>query len=281
MALLLCSEPDHTKGSSAKPCRLCSLPVCEGCIVKASIAKREVSLQMCRVYYCIDCWVSGNQQRERRHPGSVTSVFRADSPNSKSESCCVCSVQDKWLCLKCKTAQRSLAESRHVRCAGHGCSKLIQPGGQMGCICLLCGLYSRQGRETSRREYDSIHLSARIFSAWDPDASAPYYCKAIDAEASQPSRTDSEVTCGSRCSSIRYQKVKEVNRSQPPNIDMKASSGPRYSQLRNPPETAEMESPKAERMKVLQLVLKTANKLRENPHFFHTRKAVYRGYTSI
>lgn len=282
---IMCSEPHHTKGSSAKPCRLCSLPVCEGCIVKASIAKHEVTLQMCRVHYCVDCWISGNPQRERRPPESVPRtvprVVRADDPNSKGESCCVCSAQDKWLCLKCKSGQRSLAQSRYVRCAGHGCSRLVQPGDQMACICLLCGLYSPQGREKSRREYDSIHLSARLYSAWDPDASLPDSCMANDAEASQPSRIVLEANSEPRYFPIVCQEAREADENQSPKTDTTTSSGPRYSQLRNPPETAEMENPKTERMKVLKTILKTTHNLRGRPRFLHTRKAVHRGYSRI
>lgn len=281
MALALCSEPHHTKGHSPKPCRLCSLPVCEGCVVKTSIAKREVTLHMCRVYYCIDCWISGNPQRERRPSELVPWMFRADDPNSKSESYCVCSGQDKWLCLRCNTARRSLSESSYIRCAGHGCSKIMQPGGQTGCICLLCGLYSRQGREISRREYDSIHLAARLYSARDPDDSASYSCKSIDAEANQPSRIDLEVTSGLRYSPIRYQEAREVGPRQSPKIDIETSSEPRYPQLRNPLETSEMENPKAERMMLLKLILKKADNLRGKPRFFQSRKAVYQGYSTI
>lgn len=29
-----CMEPNHKKGSTPKPCRYCSMPVCEACIVK-------------------------------------------------------------------------------------------------------------------------------------------------------------------------------------------------------------------------------------------------------
>lgn len=281
MALMVCSEPHHTKGSSAKPCRLCSLPVCEGCIVKASIAKREVTLQMCRVYYCSDCWISGIPQRERRSPESVPRVSRADGRNFNSESCCACSAQDKWLCLKCKNAQRSLSESHYVRCAGYGCSKLMQPGGEMRCICLLCGLNSRQGRARSRREYDSIHLSARLYSAWDPSAETPYHFETVNAEASQPFRFDLEVTSGPRYSPITYEDAREADGSHPPKIDMKTSSGPRYSQYRKPLETAGMENPMAERTKVLKIILKIADILRERRRFFHSQKAAYRGYSRI
>lgn len=281
MSSVLCSESNHTKGSAAKPCRLCSLPVCEGCIVKASMAKHEVTLQMCRVYYCIECWISGNSQRECCPPESVPRVFRADGPTSKSESRCVCSAQDKWLCLRCKSAQRSLAESCYVRCTGHGCSKLVQPGGQLVSICLLCGRYGPQGREIYRREYDSIHLSARFYSAWDVDASAPFYCKAVGAGGNQPSKIDLEVISGPRYPPNRCQEAREVDRSDWPKIDMETDSGPGYSQLRKPLETAEMKNQKAERAKALDIILKIADNLRERPLFFHSRKAVYRGYSRI
>lgn len=245
------------------------------------MAKHEVTLQMCHVCYCIECWISGDPQRECCPPESVPRVVRADGSISKSESRCVCSAQDKWLCLRCKNAQRSLAESCYIRCAGHGCSKLVQPGGNMVSICLLCGLYSPQRPEISRREYDSIHLSARFYSAWDPDASAPFYCKAVDAEANQPSGIDLEVISGPRYPPNRCREAREVDGSERPKIDMKTGSGPGYSQLRKPLETVEMENPKAERMKVLKIILKTADNLRERPGFLHSRKAVYRGYSRI
>ena len=34
LAQLNCTEPNHKKGSVPKPCRYCSMPVCEACIVK-------------------------------------------------------------------------------------------------------------------------------------------------------------------------------------------------------------------------------------------------------
>ena len=42
---LLCSEQKHTKGPNPRGCRMCSMPVCEGCIVKGSFGKHENTFQ--------------------------------------------------------------------------------------------------------------------------------------------------------------------------------------------------------------------------------------------
>ena len=143
-SLLLCSEPQHTRGSIPAGCRVCSMPVCDGCIVKASFGKRENTFRNRLRYYCVECWHSRTLRK-----GQLLS--------------CECSANDGWLCLQCKNEQNSGLPTKLHQCIGAGCSTPLPSPTLDQSVCLWCDLplASRLGRAESRRLYDERHVLAR------------------------------------------------------------------------------------------------------------------------
>ena len=159
---LLCSEPQHTKGSNARGCRMCSKPVCEGCIIKASFGKQENTFQSRRRRFCGPCWLSGN-----RHAGA-----RMDDPCAKrmpytafvqAGNFCCCTADDGWLCMRCKTAQNADQALRFNKCCGQGCENSLEDDEPNRRICLWCDspLEERLAKNEARRVHDSRHLYAK------------------------------------------------------------------------------------------------------------------------
>lgn len=247
-----CGEPHHTKGLSPKPCRICLVPVCEGCIVKTSFGRPQVTLQMCRVYFCTRCWIA---PEEPHVADPDAKVLGARTQPGEVQSVCVCSAQDKWLCQRCKLAQRSEPGSCLVRCAGDGCSTIMEPSQSGYCICLLCGLQHQPGLGTLRREYDSAHLYARYYSAINYDASEHVVREPVELVASLPSRN-------------------EPWESSRPHRQVKIP----LTQVQKKP----LKPPKSEKLRAFKNVLKRVKSIRARPCFiFLHEKRSSRGYSKI
>ncbi|KAI4122417.1 MAG: hypothetical protein LQ347_006502 [Umbilicaria vellea] len=176
LSQMICSEPQHTKGSNPRGCRMCSKPVCEGCIVKASFGKHEKTFQNRRRYLCPDCWTTSNPPRES--PIEPLSISKPVSYTPCYEGAlvfqgyCSCTARDSWLCLECKTAQRPDSEVKAKICAGQSCSNPLHETMEELRACLWCHL-PLNGRPTwgeLRRDYDSRYLYARLNSdTWSAD----------------------------------------------------------------------------------------------------------------
>lgn len=289
-----CSEPYHTKGSSTKPCRICSAPVCDGCIVKASFAKEEVTLHMCRAYSCIECWISRKPLQDRRPAGSV---------DEDNDNFCICSTQDKWLCLQCKHIRRRFSASQMIQCEGRECLTIMESACYGGITCLLCGLETRPGREISQREYDSIHLSARFFTAFDPDTPEPESGEA--GSEAQPSVDSNMVPSAEPCQTSGPPERPRWRGEQTGRVEMlQVHSAADYGASRLETETARADleaktseldrcnekgspknlrayRPKAGRRRVLRTVWKRANTLRSTLRILQSPKAFFQGYSRI
>ena len=163
---MYCSEPQHTKGDKVKGCLMCSMPVCEACIIKASFGKRDENTFPSRIrLLCVECFNLGNPHRETssldgRENTTQTSYLRRTE--------CTCTAKDGHLCLRCKTKQNSKLDCRKSQCFGMGCSlsKTDYIGGR---VCLWCNhpLSRERSRAESRRIYDARHLLARRHSSYD------------------------------------------------------------------------------------------------------------------
>ena len=161
LCLLECSEPHHTKGQNVRGCRMCSMPVCEACIVKSSFGKKENTFQARRRYMCKDCWISGNAR---------TGLIRApDSAilNYDRSELCHCTAKDGTLCLRCKEHQNSEAEQKHAYCAGNGCSNEVNDNNSGGRICLWCSSVIPGPR--SMEESYKIYNSRDLFPSRSPE----------------------------------------------------------------------------------------------------------------
>lgn len=294
-----CSEPHHTKGSSTKPCRICLTPVCDGCIVKASFAKEEVTLHMCRAYSCIECWISRKPLHRRRPAGLV---------DEDNDNFCICSTPDKWLCLQCKHIRRHFSESHIIQCEGRECSTIMESACYGGITCLLCGLETRPGREISQREYDSIHLSARFFTAFDPDTSESESGETRpESESSQqPSVMSNMVPSPEPCQTSRTSEIPRRRGGQTGRVEMQqvhstadyGASRPetgqtarvdleeKTSEFDRSNEKGSSEHPKAHRpnagrRRVLRTIWKSANTLRSTLRILHSPKAFFQGYSRL
>lgn len=162
-----CSEPHHTKGSRIKGCRLCSMLVCESCIVKSSYFSTNVTMGSRRRYLCRTCWNTGNPHKERKFGKAIDQKFCSYQRQAEVRGSCICTIQDKWLCSKCTKKETPKMPEDVVQCAGEGCSTIMRPANCGGRLCMWCELplVEKLGREQSRRDYDLKHLSARAHSA--------------------------------------------------------------------------------------------------------------------
>ena len=164
-SLLLCSETQHTRGDRIRGCLMCSLPVCEACIIKASFGKRdEKTFQHRTRSLCPGCYDLQTPHKELSLKGM--SIKR--SIHSLGVPTCICTAKDGHLCLKCKTEQKSDLQAKLSQCYGKGCWER-QPGGFSGRICLWCDLRlpGERSRAEARRDYDKRHLLAKAHSSYE------------------------------------------------------------------------------------------------------------------
>ena len=159
---MLCSELNHTRGDNIRGCLMCSMPVCEACIIKESFGKRdEKTFQHRTRTLCPDCY-----DTETPH------IEQTLKPGMKGKNAtlpaCICTPKEGYLCLRCKIEQRSKLAVKLARCYGQGC-KRTQPGGFPGRICLWCDLRlpGERSRAEARRDYDVRHLLARSHSSFE------------------------------------------------------------------------------------------------------------------
>lgn len=162
---LCCSENQHIRGANVKGCLMCSMPVCEACIIKDSFGKRNENTFPNRTRsLCVECFDSGNPHQAATLYGEETATL----PPYFMRTECVCTAKDGHLCLRCKTKQNLKLETRHNQCYGKGCSKSISDDSG-GRVCIWCDLPlpRERSRAESRRDYDIRHLLARTHSSYD------------------------------------------------------------------------------------------------------------------
>ncbi len=165
---MLCSELNHTRGDNIRGCLMCSMPVCEACIIKESFGKRdEKTFQHRTRTLCSDCYDCETPHVEQTLNPRMKGKDAIHSL-SETESTCICTPRDGHLCLRCKIEQRSKLAVKLARCYGQGCTR-TQPGGFPGRICLWCDLRlpGERSRAEARRDYDARHLLARSHSSFE------------------------------------------------------------------------------------------------------------------
>ncbi|KLJ11217.1 hypothetical protein EMPG_13490 [Blastomyces silverae] len=152
---LICSEPTHTRGSTPRLCKYCSLPVCEACIVKESFRQSTSAYKSRTRPLCIDCWLSGQPHNGRR-PAAPP---HHNASNPVASEYCTCTAKDGWVCSKCREIQVRTGQEPIPTCSGEGCGK--PPGKDNGRrrICLWCHLplVARPSMEQSREWYAERH----------------------------------------------------------------------------------------------------------------------------
>lgn len=222
---LCCSEPQHTRGDKVKGCLMCSMPVCQACIIKASFGKRdENTFPNRRRSLCVECFNSGNPHQETSLNDEED--FFQISYFMRTE--CICTAKDGHLCLRCKTKQNSKLDSGNKQCYGIGCSRSEQDGFG-GRVCLWCDLPlpRERSRAESRRDYDSRHLLARRHSSYDqypeeeaedditdnaePETIGTLSCFNSSASERTPSPRKAKVSVSDRFEDARRREVERVS----------------------------------------------------------------------
>lgn len=206
---LCCSEPQHTKGDKVKGCRMCSMPVCEACVFKASFGKRDEKTFPNRTrLLCVHCFDSGNPHQET----SLNGEGKVDQTPYLMRTECICIAKDGHLCMNCKKKQNHEIDSKDEQCVGIGCSK-PKSDGFGGRVCLWCGLPlpRERSRAESRRDYDLRHLLARRHSSYNQLSEEK---KIIDFADQEADRASSPFTSSAseRTSSLKKEKVVAYDR---------------------------------------------------------------------
>ena len=158
-----CSSKTHTKGSKPRPCRLCSTPICEACIVRDSFAHRNENTFKHRTRsFCLPCWQNGNLSKSMRYSGAGQQQLEPDTSH------CVCTLmKDGWLCLPCKWQQNKEAQAPEAKtCHGEACDNDVGPDAGSRRLCLWCQrtLPPHLGG-ASRRAWNQKMIEARKRSA--------------------------------------------------------------------------------------------------------------------
>ena len=107
-SILECIEPSHKKNThKIKSCCLCSLPVCEACIIRDSfLAKRnENTFHQRYRNVCTWCWHYDIPHR-RKLLGQASVPKQTIPPKAHPREFCVCSAKNGTLCRTCKVSRR-------------------------------------------------------------------------------------------------------------------------------------------------------------------------------
>ena len=118
-----------------RPCRLCSIPVCQACIVRVSFSKPLRRTYPDRVrYMCTDCWELGNPQRKRK----FTTPQERQMTAYVDEGVCECTPREIWVCSTCQDEQEQGARKDVSTCFGDGCLEKLDVVKYKTSICIWC-----------------------------------------------------------------------------------------------------------------------------------------------
>ncbi|OAP60790.1 hypothetical protein AYL99_05792 [Fonsecaea erecta] len=186
-----CSSDIHTKGPRPRPCRYCSRPICDACIVRSSFARGHEHTFQNRVrHLCKKCWSSGNSSRTQRFPLAAPSETTTTSSSSSSKrkwydpedstrDYCVCTLKEHGLlCIECKDAQNWEAiSSADTQCHGQDCTETLDEDDKdRRRICLWCDkALPRQIGGTTRYYWNQKLIEARARNAASRQADIEEY----------------------------------------------------------------------------------------------------------
>ncbi|KAK5054540.1 hypothetical protein LTR84_001431 [Exophiala bonariae] len=179
-----CSSPKHTKKNLIpKPCRYCSRPICDACIVQSSFSRgRENTFQNRVRYLCKPCWGQGNLSRGHRFPlhRPKDNALKAEwyDPDGSTKECCTCTLKvDGTLCLDCKDLQNwEAVASAESQCHGMACTNPLEEDKERRRICLWCDKsLPRQVGGTTRHHWNQRMIDARARNAASRQADLEEY----------------------------------------------------------------------------------------------------------
>ncbi|EXJ86013.1 hypothetical protein A1O1_06382 [Capronia coronata CBS 617.96] len=178
-----CSSRTHTKGPTPKPCRYCSKPICDACIVRSSFARgHENTFQNRTRSLCEKCWEGGNPSQSERFllnpPHDAPSKRKWYDPDGSTKDYCTCTLKDDgWLCLECKDLQNWEAMSSAVTvCHGKDCREPLDDEKERRRICLWCNkALPRQIGGTTRYHWNQKMIEAKARNAASRQADLEEY----------------------------------------------------------------------------------------------------------
>lgn len=177
-----CHEARHTKGKGPKGCRMCSMPICEACVVKSSFAKGSSTYPTRYRQLCTTCWAANNHLMEQLRHGPDASRSRY----LKESQMCMCAAKDGILCSECKENQLSDVQAKLAHCAGYQCHQALNENNSAGRICLWC--LSILPGPRSQAEY--WHIYDRKYAMALADERASFGCNSSDSDDSDASHRD-------------------------------------------------------------------------------------------
>lgn len=180
-----CSSRTHTKGPAPKPCRYCSKPICDACIVRSSFSRgHENTFQNRTRYLCKKCWETGNRSRGERFmlnpPQDAPQQRKWYDPDGSTKDYCTCTLKDDgWLCLDCKDLQNWEAiSSADKYCHGQDCREPLDDDKERRRICLWCNkALPRQIGGTTRYHWNQKMVEARARNVASRQADIEEYNK--------------------------------------------------------------------------------------------------------
>ena len=137
-----CASKTHTRGNNPRPCRYCSRPICEACIVRDSFLhpKENTFNNRCRSM-CPTCWDNGNVSKSRRFPLTSSrqhqAWYRHDEATNEA---CICTLKNNgFLCIPCKNNQNTEAIGQSAKqCHGQGCRNPAGEDPRKRRVCTWC-----------------------------------------------------------------------------------------------------------------------------------------------
>ena len=120
-SMMECSETFHKRGKVCKTCRICSMPVCEACIMKLSFSRMGSAYNTRERHLCDGCFESGNPHGDKLRYGPDHGLI-----DYKSLRRCICTARDGFICAECRDLHFRRHYDRVWLCAGYKCQKTIE-----------------------------------------------------------------------------------------------------------------------------------------------------------
>jgi hypothetical protein len=137
-----CYSATHIRGDKCRPCRSCSRPICETCIVRSSLKRGYENTFHHRIRnLCPGCWQKGSPTKSRRYSlNSNRSHAEWYAGNKLGDTHCICTLKaDGWLCEECKDRQNQQAVSSESKiCHGEQCNNSLGDSPERRRICTWC-----------------------------------------------------------------------------------------------------------------------------------------------
>ena len=141
-----CSSPTHVRDSNPHPCRICSMPICEACVIRDSFAKRsENTFKNRQRFLCKTCWTTSRPHKrhkfidKRKIECQDEDGHHSGCPPGTSEFCSCTNQKDGWLCIPCKDTQNSeVTTDGLTTCFGENCEQPLGNAKELWRICLWC-----------------------------------------------------------------------------------------------------------------------------------------------